>query len=229
MITFPKIDLNKIPFKNLIIVALVAALFITIRGCQMKDLAINQEGIRVQFYQNKAMEYSQKKNELGMNIATQEQLILQKTKELESLLLENSKLKKLKSQVEIQTNTILKQVFVPFTDTIIDSTGVVEKRFDLETEWYDIKGNVNNNGIYFDTLAFRDKIRINTGYAKAKGINGFLGAKVPTVEVINENPYTSLSGMKNITLEEKKPWYKTRAFYFGLGFATAIGIGVATN
>ena len=151
----------------------------------------------------------------GRKITTQNNLIITKEQEKEMLLIENERLKNIKSEVKIITKTIIKEVYVPFETTVYDTiSGDSAKPFNKKDKWYAISGMSLKKGIRIDSLEFTNKLTITIGEQS----NGLFKKNTPVTEVINDNPYTSVNEMYNVTIEKgPKKFYQTTGFKIGMG------------
>ena len=120
---------------------------------------------RLQDYKNQVIKlkdgeqlFIEKLNEKGEKIAEQDQIILTQKDAIAHNLLEISNLKKIKSQVKIQTITKIDSIYIPVIDTVdrivYDTTGLallkLPTKFGLESEWYSIFSTINKNGMLLD-------------------------------------------------------------------------------
>lgn len=223
MFKFKIIDLQKLPISKILVGGLLIALVFSIRSCNLKDLEISQTGLKVQMYENKNQVFTKTINKLGQEVSTQKELVLNKDKELEKALLLNSNLKSLSQQVTLVTKTEMTNVSAHYDSSIskkqIDSSHSVPigTTFKKENKWFFINGFLSDTGAVFTRIGFNDSTIINYGLAKQSAFLGFIKPKEHVIEVINLNPYSKTSGMKNVTLKEDKAWYQTNLFKFGSG------------
>jgi hypothetical protein len=238
-INFEKIDLQKMPIKKIVIIGQFLVIIFFVRSCHLKDLTINSNGVQLKMYEGKANEFALTKNKLGQQVALQDQMILQKTRDIEKELLKNSTLTRLNEQVKFEASAKIKNVMALYSgtggkevitihDTIrlpsgkdsITTTEAVRvgTKFKADTsQWYKIYGSIGEKGVKFDSLSFKSAFTLNIGEKRVKGIKGWLfGKKEPKVELINPNPYTKVDVMKNIKLEDKK-WWNNGWIKFGAG------------
>lgn len=151
-------------------------------------------------------------NEQGDELITQKQLLLTKKEALKMAIIENSKLKNVKSEVKINTVTEIKEVFIQTTDTLQGDS--VKKIFRANNKWYGINGHVLSNGIMFDSVYFNNEIVTTIGFKK----DGFFKRPYPVVEVVNKNPYSRIDEVYNVVIKErKKRFYETTGFKVGVG------------
>jgi hypothetical protein len=235
MILFNKINLNKMPTQKILVVGLVAALIFMVRNCQLKDLLISKNGLQIQMYENKVNSFSTQLNEFGEKVSTQDQSIIKKNRELEKELLKNSELSRLNEQIKFESETKIKNFIANYSgdsggvtlvrDTIIKNgdtnivVGVpIGTKFKQDTsKWYSVSGSLQENGVKFDSISFKSDFTVNVGLKKVPGYKGWLfGKKEPKVEIINKNPYTDITGMKNIKFQQDK-WWQNGWFKFGAG------------
>jgi hypothetical protein len=54
--------------------------------------------------------------------------------------------------------------------------------------------------------------------------NKLFGKRDKVVRLLVDNPNMSITGMSNIVIKEKKRWYETTAFKFGLGVVAGVGM-----
>lgn len=237
-INFKKIDLQKMPIKKIVIIGQFLVILAIVRSCHLRDLSINESGIKLRMYENTVQEYATTVNKFGEKVSTQDQLLVQKDKQLEKALLKNSTLTSLVEQVKFEANTKIKNVMANYTntdgsevitvhdtilkgkDTTFTSTDYVKvgTKFSADTsKWYKAYGSVQKEGVQFDSLSFKSDFTLNIGEKKVKGYKGWLfQKKEPKVELINPNPYTNIDVMKNIKLEDKK-WWQNDWLKFGAG------------
>lgn len=207
-----------------------------VRGCHLKDLILDKNGLQLNMYEGQINQFSTKINEFGEKVSTQDQIISGANKELEKELLKNSELTRLNEQIRIQSQTKIQNILTEYKnlsgggvtlirDTIIkngDTTIVngvpIGTKFSQDTsKWYSFAGSLQENGVMFDSIKFNSDFTINVGLKKVKGYKGWLfGKKEPKVEIINKNPYTDITGMKNIKFENNK-WWQNGWIKFGAG------------
>ena len=171
-------------------------------------------------------------NKQGKKITRQNQIILTKTQAVQQGLIENTRLKKIKSQVKIITKIKIEKEFIPFNDyDVFDDTWneekviSVPKPFKMTNEWYWIGGRIVKKGIEIDSIQFLNQMTITIGDKKLRGFKNILKRRIPTVEIVNESPYVSVEGLQNVVIKKRrKRWFQTTGFKMLVGF----GIGVYT-
>ncbi len=181
---------------------------------QNKDL-VNQ----VQFKEQAFKKY---KDKSGRTIATQEQRILEMSKENMELIKTINKFKSVSSQVGIQTITEYKEIKVPYKEEVVKYVDTWTKdvyvRLPLSCEVKDsfihLVGSVGVDGLEIDTLRIPNEFTITTG--KKKG--GLFKKDEYIIEVVSTNPHTDITKLNNTQFKPKRPLYKRWYFGFGLGF-----------
>jgi len=204
---FKEIDLNKLPLKKMVIIGQFLVIIFFVRSCHLKDLTINSNGVQMQMYEGKANEFEKKANKLGQEVALQNQMVVQKTKEIEKELLKNSLLTKLNEQVKFEASTKIKNILAKYSgaemnfgnsgdggtvvitvhDTIKvngkDSIRAIEgirvgTKFKADTsQWYKVAGSIEKDGVKFDSLSFKSAFTLNIGEKRVKGYKGWLFGK----------------------------------------------------
>jgi hypothetical protein len=165
------------------------------------------------------------KNEKGETIATQEQRILEMTKENMKLIQTVNDFKKIKGQVKIETVTEIKEVKVPYevvVTTYIDKDSnlfvKVPLPFSKKDSFYSIDGKVEHDGVSFGKISIPNTLTITTGQVNG----GFLKKDKYIVEIKSDNPYTDITKLKNTEFKPKTKFYKKWWFGFSLGAITSI-------
>lgn len=149
----------------------------------------------------------------GKYMALQRQNIMELEDAIKKGLLEKDRyMKKVKSQIKIQTRTIIKEKLVPFHDTIQIYYDTLDKRYLVKTpapiRFQDsfnlFTGKFTKDGFLLDTLETKNEFRISI-YNKKQG---FLKKSIPVVEIKSNNPKTQTTNIKNVTIEKKTPFYQ---------------------
>ncbi len=192
---------------------------------------------RLQDYKNQVIKlkdgeqlFIEKLNEKGEKIAEQDQIILTQKDAIAHNLLEISNLKKIKSQVKIQTITKIDSIYIPVIDTVdrivYDTTGLallkLPTKFGLESEWYSIFSTINKNGMLLDSLSLYNRQIITIGMKS----NGIFKSPTPSVVVKNENPYVNINSMNNVVIKNDTRFYDKKGFWFGVGVGTGVLIPI---
>lgn len=219
--------------KTYTIFALLIAVigFLTWDGCQSRN-ELKDFGNQMAQYNVKEQGFITTIDRQGKKITRQNQIIITKQQALQQGLIENTRLKKIKSQVKIITRVKIEKEFIPFNDyDIFDDTWdeekliSVPKPFKIANEWYWMGGKIVKKGIEIDSIQFFNKMTITIGDKKLKGFKNVLKRRIPTVEILNESPYVSVEGLQNVIIKKRrKRWHETTGFKVLVGF----GIGVYT-
>ncbi len=165
------------------------------------------------------------KNEKGETIATQDQRILEMTKENMKLIQTVNDFKKIKGQVKIETVTEIKEVKVPYevvVTTYLDKDSnlfvKVPLPFSKKDSFYSIDGKVEHDGVSFGKISIPNTLTITTGQVNG----GFLKKDKYIVEIKSDNPYTDITKLKNTEFKPKTKFYKKWWFGFSLGAIATI-------
>lgn len=142
-----------------------------------------------------------KKNE---TIVSQQALIVTEKQATEMALLENERLKKIKSKVTIITETVYKDIFIPFETTIHDTiSGDSAQPFEKKDEWFFISGVAFKNGVRVDLVSFTDSLTVTIG-SERKNI---FKKRVPTVDMTSHNPHSNIKGAYNVIIVPPKKMF----------------------
>jgi hypothetical protein len=152
------------------------------------------------------------KNEKGETIATQDQRILEMTKENMKLIQTVNDFKKIKGQVKIETVTEIKEVKV--SNLFVK----VPLPFSKKDSFYSIDGKVEHDGVSFAKILIPNTLTITTGQVNG----GFLKKDKYIVEIKSDNPYTDITKLKNTEFKPKTKFYKKWWFGFSLGAIATI-------
>jgi hypothetical protein len=226
------------PIKKVVIIGQFAVILFMVRSCHLQDLTIDSNGLKIKMYEGQVNQFTKTVNEYGHQLATQDQMIMDRDKDLEKELLRNSQLKSLNEQIKVDSETKIKNIIAGYSgntpeekvtfihDTIIKNgdttfvTGVpIGTKFNVQDtgKWYSIAGSLQKEGVKFDSVKFKNEMEVNIGLEREKGYKGWLlGKTLPKVEVVTKNPYTDVTGMKNIKFEDKK-WWQNGWLKFGAG------------
>lgn len=230
MLSFTKIDLQKLPYTKILLVAVTIVAIMAIRSCSLKELEVTSSGVKIQMYQAQNKVFETTVNTLGEKVATQLAVITNKDKEVQALLSKNSTLSKLSSQVIFASNAKLLNITAPYSkvdtihkkDTIYVQSGTKFSKTDI---WYSISGSVQETYLKIDSIKFTDSTTYNLGTKKMPGLAGYLRPYEPTLEVISHNPYVTAKSLQNMKFVSKPKWWENKAVWFLAGAATA-GAGV---
>jgi hypothetical protein len=105
------------------------------------------------------------------------------------------------------------------------------RTFHIKDKWFEMGGAVNRLGmLQIDSLVSHASFTYVIGDTLRSGfLNKVLGKKDKVLSLKIDNPTMQLDGMSNIVIKEKKRWYETTAFKFGLGVIVGVGVMRATN
>lgn len=228
--------LKNLPVRNILIVLQAVVIFILLfRSNDM--ISAEEHDLKVSQYLKNEQEFKSKINKQGQELTYQKQVIINKDKDLQKLLLENSDLRKLNSQIKFESVTNIKKfdalysqvdyltrkikqisilpdgdtVYIEKTDTIGVPFGT---KFNKSDKWFSLTGSVEKQGISMDSLSILNSYVITVG-TKRKSL---FKPSETYVELFNENPYTRTVSMNNIKVIEKKKWYQKGIVKFGSGF-----------
>ena len=227
-IPIQKINLNKLPFKNLVIICLATVCIYSVRSCSIKDIELSKTNEEWKFKLSAKERQFTKRIQADSSVIATQQLRIFSEEEAKTLaLIENERLKNIKSVVRTNTVTRIESVFVPFEAMSVDLNTDYEntcaipqdtiKYFKTNNEWYSINGSVSDSGVLFDSVSFKNSFSTTIGYEKSPGALGFLKKKNPVVEIKSDNPYTDITAMDNIIIKEDKKFYQTTGFKIGVG------------
>jgi len=171
------------------------------------------------------------RDKMGREIVEQKQQVTNLKLALKQNLIEKEDwMKNIKSQVKIKQVTQIKEVFIPFHDTIermvyVDSnshdTSVYIKtpvRVSYADSFNYFGGRVLANGFALDSMGSLNKLRITITEKK----QGLFKKPIPVVQVISDNPKSEITDMQNVVIQEKKPFFQRYFFGVGLGAVLAI-------
>lgn len=175
-------------------------------------------------YENNAKSLIRDTTKKGLVITSQELLIVTKDTEKEMLLIENKRLKNIKSEVRVVTKTEIKDVLVPFEKVVHDTiTNTDIMIFRVQDQWYGVSGRVLSNGVMIDSMSFTNELVVTIGERS----NGMFKKKTPVVDIINKNPFSSTDEVYNVLIEKnpKKFWQK-RGFQMGMSAVVGTVVGI---
>ena len=218
--------------KNGLIVLLLIVILLLVCGYYTSRAELSDFKGQMLKFDLKEQKYLETISEDGTFLAEQEQIILSQKDAIAHNLLEIKRLKKIKSQVIINTITHIDSVFVPF---VVDSTSndtltndnyiIIPKRFALTEQWYRLNGSINKEGLLIDTLNFNNELTLTIGQ-KSQGL--FKKSK-PIVLVEYSNPYVNTTSMQNIIIKDDLRFYDKKSFWYGLGVVSGIGTAIIIN
>lgn len=226
--------------KNIIILILLVFLVLLVKlncsNLKYREMSISEK-INLQKVSDSL------KNKLNHVIKTQEAVILNNEKEISKyadsiFALKNKDKKNYKSTISYNrtyintnikdtlyipfindtTNVILTSLEKDITEEYMSNSIRVPKTFELDSNYFKIKGNVSKEGINIISLSIPDTI--SGRFIEKK--NGFLKSKSIEYQVFNTNPYISINNINSAMYINKKD---KKLKYFLMG----IGAGIVTS
>jgi len=168
-------------------------------------------------------QFKSEKNKNGELITLQDIIVTNDKKIMDSLVQEinwgKQKIKNPKTIIKETLVTKIDSLYVPFTDTLITIVGA-KYEFKDSTPFYNLSGTVESKGIKFNTISF---INENTYVINKKRYNVFYTK--PVLYVNTKNPYTTVTGLKSITLE-KQPNKLLKFLTVSASFALGAYVGI---
>lgn len=154
----------------------------------------------------------------GEELVIQKQLVVSSNEAQQMAIIENTRLKKVNSEVRVITTTRIEKVFIPIVDTFIIRNGDTIRNariFWVNNKWYGINGTVLEDEILIDSMYFNNELVVTLGYEKQKGL---FKKDIPVVDIINKNPYSRINEVYNVTIEpRKKRFYEKTWFHLTVG------------
>jgi hypothetical protein len=134
-----------------------------------------------------------------------------------------------KPEVVIQTKvkTVIKTEIALGADSLNGQAILrLPKEFEKYEKWFSITGKINRLGmLQIDSLVTNGKFTYAIGDTLRDGLfNKILRKRDKVISLHVDNPCMQITGMNNIVIKEKKRWYETTAFKFGLGVITGVGM-----
>lgn len=210
-------------YKNWFYVLLIFLIVQTVDSCEghKKIESLNSVIRNLDIENQKFKTDLNKKDE---KVTSQAQIIISQKEAIRNGLIEIDKLKKIKSKVQIVTQTKVDTVYIEYYKTIIDSLNQepfdYKNYFDYQEPkgWYSINGYATNLGIGIDSLRVKNDFSI---YIADKKLNLF-GKSNPEVILLNKNPYTETIKMHNIVIQVEQPFYNNKLLWAGFGFVGGV-------
>ncbi len=139
-------------------------------------------------------------------------------------------MKNIQSQVRVGISTKIQDRLVPYSvpvekivyvDSSTNDTSIYIK-VPLPVEWSDsfnfFSGKVTVDGFDLDSMGSIVNLRITVFDKK----QGFLKKRIPVVEVKTDNKNTTITGLNNVVIKTKTPFYKKVLVVFTAGVSTAV-------
>lgn len=240
---FKNIDFTKISFKKLIIILPSIIMICAIQQCRVKDIELSNKGFSLQMYQSSEQELKVKYNKLGEALLIQEEQLVTKNSDIEKLIKENSSLKSINKHIQYEKEIGFSNKLIAFDNNFkaktlgealndTSSTDSIQYKylvippftnFTDSNKWFDVKGEITKEGIYFKKVNFRDSLTINFGSNLKKGPKGWLlRQKDSNIEIINSSPYASNFKVKNISFKDKEYFYEKTWFKLSAGIILGV-------
>lgn len=167
--------------------------------------------------------FSERIDKNGKKIIEQDQLILSQKDAIRNNLLALNGMKKVQSQVRIQSIFKVDSIFVPYTDTfIIEKTNYKSFGFALNNDKYSIVGKTQEGGILLDSISFNNNLNVTIGNKS----QGFFRASKPIVEIQYENPYVNTKSVQNIVVKNDIKWWDRKGTWLTLGLVGGLVGGI---
>jgi uncharacterized protein YcfL len=155
-----------------------------------------------------------------------------KTKDIEISELKKMAVKSPEVVIQTKTKTVIKTE-IKLDTIMVEGTPMIKlpKSFYRKEKWFTIGGVINRLGVLqIDSLVTHVKMTYAIGDTLRSGpINKLFNKRDKVVRLLVDNPSINITGMSNIVIKEKKRWYETTAFKFGLGVVVGAGVIRATN
>jgi len=218
--------------KNLLLALLLVFSILLVCGWVYERAELKEYKDQMLKFEHNEQKFLETLDENGSKIVEQEQIILSQKDAIDNHLVEIKNLKKIKSQVIVNTITKVDSVFIPFvSDTTIKDTLVLDnyilvpQKFSLLEEWYSFDGTIKKGGVLLDSISFNNELSLTIGNKSM----GFLKKSKPIVLVEYSNPYVSTTGMQNIIIKDDLKFYDKKGFWYGFGVVSGIGVGILIN
>ena len=162
--------MNILKNKNLLLALLLIFSILMVCGWVYEKAELKEYKDQMLKFELNEQKYLEMISEDGTFLAEQEQIILSQKDAINNHLLEIKNLKKIKSQVIVNTITKVDSVFIPFvSDTTIKDTLVLDnfilvpQRFSLLDEWYSFDGTIKKGGVLLDSISFNNELSLTIG------------------------------------------------------------------
>jgi len=224
--------MNILKKKNLLLALLLVFSILLVCGWVNERAELKEYKDQILKFDLKEQKFLETISEDGTFLSEQAQIILSQKDAIANNLVEIKNLKKIKSQVIVNTITKVDSVFIPFVsdsmikDTLVlDNYIIVPKRFSLLDEWYSFDGTIKKGGVLLDSISFNNKLSLTIG---SKSV-GFLRKPKQIVLVEYSNPYVRTTSMQNIIIKDDLKFYDKKGFWYGFGIVSGIGAAVIIN
>ena len=203
-------------WKHYLVWFIVLLLFCRVVYGNIKTL--NDYKIEMRKFKLENLSFEDEINERGERIISQEQIILSQKDAIEQGLLEVNRLKKIKSQVSVVTETIIDTFIVNHTDTIVeyrngDAFLKLPQSYLYETEHLNFGAEISKIGLKVNNISIFNTSSVTIGYKS----NGLFRKKSAVVEIQNSNPYVMTNSVGNVIIKEKQNPLTDYKVWGGLG------------
>lgn len=150
----------------------------------------------------------------GKKIALQAENIISNKKLIESLRDTISQFGNITNQTKIEIQTVVKEIPVPIKDYVYikDNFGISYLKtpaafsYKEPSNWFSMDGVITDKGtIEFKRLEYRNSISVYAGWKKRTlGQTLLFKKKERQIGVVDMNPYSNVTSLKNFTIQEKK-------------------------
>ena len=168
--------------------------------------------------QNDLDEITIERNSKGELIVSQNQKIMSMEDALK-VLKKSKNVSKINQQTQFGAKTIIVEKKIPvYFETIrymdsasMDTMDFMELPYTFihQDSWSKLEVTIDALDITIDSMYMNNNFTISVGEKS----NGLFKKPTPIVEIKSDNPYTNVTSVKNVTIDTKKPFYKT--FWFG--------------
>ena len=206
-----------------LLISIVVCIFVLQKCSHKKELDSYRGKLLSMSIDNK--NYVKEIDENDKEIATQSQLILTQKEALDKIGDLVDKYKKVDSYLNFTTETRIDSILVPYEVEVVkwipSDSSITDLHdyiktplsFTKETEWYAFNGKVKTNGLFLDSIKFFNKSMIVVGTES----QGLFKKPLPIVSIKNDNPFTSVTSMQNIQVEDRRRFYDKKGFWLGAG------------
>ena len=220
MLSFLKKYKNYI--QNSLVVLLTVLLILSIKQCSENKNWKNQYEKN---YEQKKDSFESVVSNKNIQIALQEEKIIQRNESAEQLADSIKQLKQVNRQIKLKTKgkvyndtiTIDSPVYISNCDSgKLDSSKYlkVPARFRLNKKWYNIKGKISDTGlINLKKLIWLSEPTITVGVEKKSFLKDLFGKNDIKITYKDNNPYTRVQSMDNIKVKDELKKNKK----FGIG------------
>jgi len=201
--------------KNVVIIFLVSlVLILFLKGCDRKNI-IQQLSDKIELLEFDSeglnRQIREKITENGNLIAKTDVLLIENEQLKHKI--KNKDLKNIQSSVKFIAKTIHDTIIMYRKDTITIHDGVKIKTeyFEKIDKWITLKGFLDSNKVYIDTLAIVNDFDVQLGQEK----DGWFKKK-NIVIIQSKNPHTKFDSIKPYVFPDKKKWYEKDGWKIGL-------------